>query len=175
MPITKTPIIPPTGSAISGSIDIPTNGLSDNKIIVTIGPIIAAKKDGSSTSSTSSIFVSFALLYFLLSKEANITVTISPTMAGIILATIKDDNSTPKFSAAAMVLGFGDIIFPALPPPIIAKSITIGEYPNFFAIARAIGATVITATSINTPTAVSIMVDNAMANSALFSPKLFTI
>ena len=73
------------------------------------------------------------------------------------------------------MFGLGDIILPAFPPPIIAKSITVDEYPNFLAIASAIGATVITATSTKTPTAVNIIVDRASANNALFSPNVFII
>ncbi|MPM86515.1 hypothetical protein SDC9_133604 [bioreactor metagenome] len=176
LPITKHPTIPPTGSAINGSIAIPAIGLSASNTIATTGPIIAAKNDGNCSFSlscfTSSILVP---LIFLANIDANITVTVSPTNAGIMLAAIKDDNSIPKFSAADIVLGFGDIILPAFPPPIIANNITIGAYPNFLAIASAIGATVITATSTNTPTDVSIIVDSANANNALFSPKVLII
>ena len=177
-PIAITPTIPPIGKAKSGSTAIPTNGLSESNIIATNGPTIAAKNDGkfvSSVASSNSCDLSPAPLNFLANIDANITVTISPTIAGIIFAAIKDDKFTSKFSAADIVFGFGDIMLPALPPPIIAKSITIGEYPNFLAIASAIGATVITATSTKTPTPVNIIVDRASANNALFSPNVLII
>ena len=45
----------------------------------------------------------------------------------MILAAIKLDNSTPKFSDAAMVFGLGEIIFPHFPPPIIASKTAIFE------------------------------------------------
>ena len=173
LPIAITPTIPPIGKAKSGSTAIPTNGLSESNIIATNGPTIAVKKDGkfvsTVASSNSCVFISVPL-NFLANIDANITVTIRPTNAGIIFAAIKDDKFTPKFSAADIVFGLGDIMLPAFPPPIIVKSITIGEYPNFLAIASAIGATVITATSTKTPTAVNIIVDKANANNALFSP-----
>ena len=48
-------------------------------------------------------------------------------MAAITFAPIKLDNSTPKFSEAAIVFGFGEITFPHFPPPIIASKIAIFE------------------------------------------------
>ena len=61
------------------------------------------------------------------------------------------------YSAAAIALGLGDIKFPAFPPPIIAKRMAGFDKSVRRASAKAIGETVITATSINTPTAVKIM------------------
>ncbi len=75
-----------------------------------------------------------------------------------------------KLSAAAMVFGLGDITLPALPPPTIASKMAILEISARCAMARAIGETVITATSINTPTAVSSIVATASASRARFSP-----
>ena len=48
------------------------------------------------------------------------TVNNNPISAGIILAAITEGNDAPKFSAAIMVLGLGEIIFPHFPPPIMA-------------------------------------------------------
>ncbi len=74
-----------------------------------------------------------------------------------------------------MALGLGDIILPALPPPTIASKIAALDKPPRLASASAIGATVITATSTNTPTVVSIMVASVSASSARVSPSFFTM
>ena len=74
-----------------------------------------------------------------------------------------------------MVLGFGEIIFPALPPPIIASKIEGLLKSAFFAIAIAIGATVITEISINTPTAQIIIVATATETKAYLCPNFCTI
>ena len=74
-----------------------------------------------------------------------------PITAGKILANITADRSALKFPAAIMVFGLGDMIFPHLPPPIIAISNTDGDRFRRLPIERATGATVITATSIKTP------------------------
>ena len=50
------------------------------------------------------------------------TVIINPISAGIILAAITEGNDAPKFSAAIMVLGLGEIIFPHFPPQIALLS-----------------------------------------------------
>lgn len=50
-------------------------------------------------------------------------VTTIPKAAGIIPAAIMDVSGTLKASEAAIALGFGDIMFPAFPPPIIANKI----------------------------------------------------
>ncbi|SIC15483.1 Uncharacterised protein [Mycobacteroides abscessus subsp. abscessus] len=78
-------------------------------------------------------------------------------------------------SDAAMAFGFGDIILPAFPPPIMASNIAVLLIPALCAMASAIGATVMTATSTNTPTAVKIIVAAANASNALVSPSFFTI
>ena len=62
------------------------------------------------------------------------------------------------------------MIFPHFPPPIIATNNTEGDNPNRLPMERATGATVITATSINTPTAQSNMVAKAKAPNTRFSP-----
>ena len=74
-----------------------------------------------------------------------------------------------------MALGLGDIKFPAFPPPIIANKTADFDKLVRRANASAIGETVITATSINTPTAVKISVAKAKANNALASPSLCVI
>ena len=63
-----------------------------------------------------------------------------------------DERSALKFSAAMMVFGLGDTILPHFPPPIMAISSTDGDSPRRFPMDKAMGATVITATSIKTPT-----------------------
>ena len=67
------------------------------------------------------------------------------------------------------------MMFPALPPPIIANKIPALERFAFFAMAMAIGATVITAISMKTPTAQIIIVAIAIAAIARFWPSFFTI
>ena len=74
-----------------------------------------------------------------------------------------------------MVFGFGETIFPHFPPPIMAISSTDGDSPRRFPIDNAMGATVITATSIKTPTAHSSMVARAKAANTRFSPNVFII
>ena len=80
-----------------------------------------------------------------------------------LIGSITDDNGAPKFSAAMIVLGFGEMMFPHLPPPTIASSIPNLGIFNLSAMIMATGATVITATSIKTPTAVSNIVERANA------------
>ena len=75
----------------------------------------------------------------------------------------RDGNDAPKFSAAIMVLGLGEIIFPHFPPPIMAiNNLLLGKLSLLPAM-RAIGAIVITATSMNTPMPVSNMAAKARA------------
>lgn len=85
-----------------------------------------------------------------------------------------DVSGTWNESEAAMALGFGDMTLPALPPPIIASKMASFDSPARLAIESAIGATVITATSIKTPTAVRIIVAMAKASRARLSPTFFT-
>ena len=86
-----------------------------------------------------------------------------------------DDKSALKFSAAIIVFGFGETILPHFPPPIMAINSTDGDKPKRFPIDSAIGATVITATSIKTPTAHSNIVAKANAANTRFSPNVFII
>ena len=74
-----------------------------------------------------------------------------------------------------MVLELGEIILPALPPPIIAKTMASLGNPAFLPMARAIGATVITVTVIKTPTPHIIIAARPMARKARFDPSLLTI
>ena len=175
-PINKQPIKPPKGRAIKGSITIPAIGLSDKIIIATKGPKIAAKKLGPSSPSEL-ILISFSLisLPFFVRALAIIIVTIIPKIAGIIPAAITDVKGRLKASEAAIAFGLGDIMFPDFPPPIIAIKTAVLDKFVFLAIAIAIGATVITATSIKTPTIVKIIAEITMAITALDSPNLLTI
>ena len=90
-------------------------------------------------------------------------------------ATITEVSGILNVSEAAIALGLGDIRLPALPPPIIATKIAILDKSTRCAKASAIGDTVITATSINTPTAVKISVATANASKARVSPSFFTM
>nr|PRK56284.1 hypothetical protein BV173_00894 [Haemophilus influenzae] len=74
-----------------------------------------------------------------------------------------------------MAFGFGDIILPALPPPIMASKIAAFDKSLRRDNAKAIGETVITATSTNTPTAVKIIVASAKASKARVSPNLLVM
>ena len=174
-PIARHPINPPKGKAIKGSITILAIGLKASKNIANKGPIIEAKNDGyslrsSSCMSSSAIFAPFFERIFAIT-----TVTIIPKTAGIRPANIIDVKGILNASEAAIALGLGDIIFPAFPPPIIAMRMEVFEILIFFASASAIGATVMTAISINTPTAVSIHAEITKANSAFDSPRVLTI
>ena len=61
------------------------------------------------------------------------------------------------------MLGLGEMMLPHFPPPIIAIRSNDFDIPSLFPSDKAIGATVITATSINTPAAQSSIVANASA------------
>ena len=74
-----------------------------------------------------------------------------------------------------MVLGFGEIMFPALPPPDRATSNDSLEKPIRLPTSKAMGATISTATGINTPTAVITIEATAKASRAQRSPKVLTI
>ena len=174
-PITRQPINPPTGKAINGSIFISAIGLKDKIIIATNGPRIEAKKLGPSSEFSSLISFSLISLPFLDKAFAIIIVTTIPNIAGIIPAAITEVKGKLKASDAAIALGFGDIIFPDFPPPIIAIKTAVLDRFVLLAIAIAIGATVITATSINTPTIVKIIAEITIAITAFVSPSLLTI
>ena len=143
--------------------------------MTTTGPRIAWKNGTEVWSSVSSSISSKAWSTFFARNPANKILTTNATNAGIIFLAIKAVKSNWNASEAAIVFGFGEIIFPAFPPPIIANKIPAFDKFAFFAIAIAIGATVITAISINTPTAQIIIVAIAIAATALFSPNFFTI
>lgn len=115
------------------------------------------------------------MIPFLIRVRVKITVTIKPNIAGIIPAAITLVKGSSKASEAAIVLGLGEMMFPAFPPPIIAKRMAGLDSLARKAIASAIGATVITATSINTPTAVKTKVASAKAIRDLDSPTRVTI
>src|SRR5699024_848875 len=166
--------MPPIGNAIKGSIFISAIGLKASIIIVTSGPNIDAKKLGSISEDTE-ISSLFTLSPLLINVLANINVTINPNIAGTIPAAITVVKGNSKASATDIVFGLGEIIFPALPPPIIANKIVGLDKPAFAPIANAIGATVITATSINTPTAVRTQVAIIKATIELDLPILSTI
>ena len=74
-----------------------------------------------------------------------------------------------------MVLAFGEIMLPALPPPDSATSSANLEIWLRSPTSSAIGATIKTATGINTPTAVIIIVAKDNAKIAIRSPKRSTI
>ena len=78
-------------------------------------------------------------------------------------AAMTDERGASKFSAAMIVLGLGERILPHLPPPIIASRSLNLDKRNRHPIMIAIGAIVMTATSINTPMAVRIIADSAKA------------
>ena len=173
LPVANKHTTPPRGRAISGSIVISNSGLRARRTITVIGPKIDAKKDGSSLFSDFSISEStiWSLNFFVIAILINI-VAIRAKIAGIILAAIREFKLTPNASLVAIVLGLGLIIFPALPPPIIASNIDDLERLARLPRAREIGATVITAISINTPTEHIIIDAIATAIRAFFSPSL---
>jgi len=96
-------------------------------------------------------------------------------MAGITFSSMTAVRSTLNASDTAIVFGLGEMMLPALPPPIMARSTPLFERPASSPIARAIGATVITEISINTPTAQMIIVAIAIAATARLLPSLSTI
>ena len=175
-PVTRTLTIPPTGSAISGSMLMPKRGRSASRMITTRGPRIAGKKPGSFWLSLPSR--SLAVMgssFFRVSSEASRMVTARAKSAGMIFLIITEVSGCSKASDTAMVLGLGETILPALPPPIMASSTPLLERPAFLPMARAMGATVMTEISMKTPTAQMIMVAMAMAITAKRSPSLSTM
>ena len=121
----SSPTIAPAGSAINGSTVIPQIGRSIRSTTATSGPMIAEPMDGSPigcvlTFIDFSSFATFPLRLFFARKVQIITVPTSPTSAGMIPAAISAERSTPKFSAAAIVFGFGEMTIPAFSPPIKA-------------------------------------------------------
>ena len=106
---------------------------------------------------------------------ASSTVTTRATTAGTTFSSISAESSTLKASAAARVLGLGEMMLPALPPPIIASR-SAGTAPFVRRpTAKATGATVMTAMSTNTPTAHTTIVATATAAKANRVPKARTI
>ena len=102
-------------------------------------------------------------------------VTTRAQSAGMMFLSMTEVKSTWNASETAMVLGFGEMIFPAFPPPTMARRTPLFERPAFSPIARAIGATVMTEISTKTPTAQMIMVAMAMAATARLSPSFSTM
>ena len=172
------PTTPPAGRAISGSIVIPAIGRNANKTITVSGAEIDAQNEGrfSSLPFVIDTFSATTARYFRFRSGTNkYTVTTRPIIAGITFADITDDSGASKFSAAIIVLGLGEMMLPHLPPPTIASNNGNFEIPILSAMIMAIGATVITATSINTPTPVSNIVESANAKKMCREPSLLII
>ena len=99
------------------------------------------------------------------------TRTATPTIPGTTPAPMTCESPAPRLSEAAMVFGFGDMMFPHLAPPVIATKIR-GRETLFRATSiSAIGATVMTAMSTKTPAQLRIIVESAMARYVFFSPR----
>ncbi|MNP72698.1 hypothetical protein D3C76_1693060 [compost metagenome] len=69
------------------------------------------------TFSSSAASASVTLVPLYLISDAMMTATATPKMAGTKPPSITWFTSSLKPPAAAMVLGFGEIMLPALPPP----------------------------------------------------------
>ena len=155
-------MIPPTGNAIIGSITISAIGRKANNKIVTIGPNKLRHNVGNCSSFSSCRSPSINSPLGIRGIITN-TVTSNPTIAGSTPAAITEDRGASKFSAAIMVFGLGDRILPHLPPPIIAiRSLNLESFKRL-PMMIAIGAIVMTATSMKTPIAVNNSADNANA------------
>ena len=141
---------------------MPAIGRSANNKIVTIGPIRLRHNAGSCSSFSSWSSPSINSPLGIRGIITN-TVTNKPTIAGSTPAAITDDRGASKFSAAIIVLGLGERILPHFPPPIIARSSLNLDSFKRLPMMIAIGAMVITATSINTPIAVNKSADKANA------------
>ena len=101
--------------------------------MVTAGPAMADANEGSVSSAVFRDSASPAVRFSRL-LSGNILfiammVNIRPITAGIRFAAIVADSGAPKFSAAIMVLGFGDMMFPHFPPPIIIIRSLSGDRP----------------------------------------------
>ena len=176
LPVAIVLTAPPTGSAMRGSIAIPARGRRASMIITTAGPRMAGRKPGSSLSpapSRSAAWISSP--FFFTRKEARTMAMTRAQRAGMILRAMTEVRGCSKASETAMVLGLGEMILPALPPPIMATRIPLLERPARLPMASAMGATVITEISTKTPTAQMIIVAAAMAATARFSPSFSTM
>ena len=145
--------------------------------MTTGGPRMAANKPGSSfcpevSASESAIISPF---FFFASRPAITMVTISAQTAGMMFFIMRLVRSTPNASDAAIVFGLGEMMLPALPPPIMASSTPGFERLVFLPMLSAMGATVMTEISIKTPTAQMIMVAMEIAATARFSPSFVTM
>ena len=164
LPVAMIPTIPPTGRAIIGSITMPAIGRSANRIMVTIGPNRLRQSAGRASSLSRSVASSPTIKSpFGINGTITNTVIINPIIAGTIPAAITDESGASKFSAAIIVFGLGDRILPHLPPPIIASSSLNFDKRKRQPMMIAIGAIVMTATSINTPMPVRIIAEMANA------------
>ena len=150
-------------------------GLSNNKTIANTGAINAFFKGNNSFVCSSTRSVSLTIDPLLLMIFARTTAVIKPNTAGIKPAIITSLRGKSKPFAAAIVFGLGEIILPALPPPDKAINNDNLLIPVLFPTDRAIGATINTATGMNTPTAVITIVDNAKDKIAFFSPSFCTM
>ena len=128
-----------------------------------------------SASSAGAPQIEASFLPFLASHDESNTVTARAQSAGTMFFIISAVRSTLKASAAAIVFGFGEITFPALPPPTMASSRDETGNPARLPTASATGATVMTAISMNTPTAVTIIAASAIATIANLEPSILTI
>ena len=175
-PVTSMQMRPPVGRAMRGSMVTPARGRRASRTMTTRGPRMAGRKPGSLASELSmSLWATARPFFFLLSRVASRMVTTRASRAGTMFLNIREVRSTPKASEAAMVLGFGETMLPALPPPIMASSRLCLDRPAFLPMARAMGATVMTEMSTKTPTAQMIMVARAMAARASLWPILSTM
>ena len=172
-PQTMMDMIPPAGSATSGSTATPHRGRIARSATTASGPTAACAIDGPSAtasgSATGSDDFTCAPTRFA-SHVERATVTANAATAGTMLAAISDVRSSLNASATAMVLGFGEIMFPALPPPTIAKRSAGTGMPARRPTASATGATVMTAMSTKTPTAVTTSAATATAAMAKRAP-----
>ena len=92
-----------------------------------------------------------------------------------MFAAITVVRSSLKASATAIVFGFGEMTLPALPPPTIARRSAGTDKFAFLPTASATGATVMTAMSTKTPTAVTIIAASATATRAKRVPSPATM
>ena len=155
---------------------LPT-GLISSSTTATTGATRARPIGGKWASSVSPVSTSAAVgaAPCLRNTVASNTATARPHNAGTTLPIITWEGCTPNPEAAAMVFGLGDMMLPALPPPDKATNSASLEMPNRLPTSMAIGATISTATGMNTPTAQIIIVANASEKIARLSPNLETM
>ena len=99
LPVTAMHVSPPTGRAISGSMEMPAMGRSASSTITTRGPMMAGRKPGSALSLVSMSLWATARPFFFLERNVASSIAMARAKsAGTMFLNIREVRSTPKAS-----------------------------------------------------------------------------